>query len=234
MANGKNWVSPGRFKGLGQALYVKGLNPDSFYLSTIKKTEWIENGPVIKKQRITCSLEGCNEIVYEITQVNGQPDVQISVMIDKKAIRDKESVHIAFPFAFTNPTVRIGMDNSFITPEKGQLYGSNKDFFSVQRWIDISDATTGVTLSCPKGALFEIGTMVNEEKINMHLKKWKDSTHSASTLFLYAMNNYWYTNYKADQAGKVKFDFTLHFHGAFNLKEAQKLGMQATQELWVQ
>jgi len=53
-------------------------------------------------------------------------------MIDKKAIRDKESVHIAFPFAFTNPTVRIGMDNSFITPEKGQLYGSNKDFYSVQ------------------------------------------------------------------------------------------------------
>jgi hypothetical protein len=48
------------------------------------------------------------------------------------------------------------------------------------------------------------------------------------------MNNYWYTNYKADQAGKVKFDFTLHFHGAFNLQEAQKLGMQATQELWVQ
>ena len=232
--NGKDWVSPNQFKGLGQAIYVKGLNPDSFFLSTINKSEWIENGPVVKKQRITCSLEGCNEIVYEITQVNGQPDVLISVTIDKKAIRDKESVHIAFPFDFTNPTVRIGMDNSFITPEKGQLYGSNKDFFSVQRWIDISDAATGVTLSCPQGALFEIGSMVNEEKINMHTKKWKDSTHSASTLFLYAMNNYWHTNYKADQTGKVTFDFTLHFHGAFNLQEAQRVGMQATQELWVQ
>jgi len=232
--NGKDWVSPNQFKGLGQAIYVKGLNPDSFFLSTINKSEWIENGPVVKKQRITCSLEGCNEIVYEITQVNGQPDVLISVTIDKKAIRDKESVHIAFPFDFTNPTVRIGMDNSFITPEKGQLYGSNKDFFSVQRWIDISDAATGVTLSCPQGALYEIGSMVNEEKINMHTKKWKDSAHSASTLFLYAMNNYWHTNYKADQTGKVTFDFTLHFHGAFNLQEAQRVGMQATQELWVQ
>jgi len=54
VAKGKDWVSPNQFKGLGQAVYVKGLSPDSFYLTAIKKSEWLENGPVVKKQRITC------------------------------------------------------------------------------------------------------------------------------------------------------------------------------------
>lgn len=157
--------------------------------------------------------------------------MKVSVIFDKKPVREKESVHIAFPFSLNDPVVRIGVDDSFITPEHGQIPGSNKDFFSVQRWLDVSGKDYGVTISSPQGALFEIGKMVNEQKNNRGVKQWESSSHSSATVFLYAMNNYWHTNYKADQAGRVQFDFILQFHKAFDLKNAQKVGMEATQPL---
>jgi alpha-mannosidase len=157
----------------------------------------------------------------------------VSLMIDKKAIRNKESIHIAFPFLINNPTVRIGIDDSLITPEKGQVPGADKDFFSVQRWIDVSGEQDGVTISSPQGALFEIGNMIDEQRTNNGYKTWKNESKSSATIFLYAMNNYWHTNYKADQAGTVTFDFILQFHKAFDIKNAQRVGMETTQPLLV-
>jgi alpha-mannosidase len=230
----KEWVNTSsQFKGLAQAVYVKGLNPDSFFLSTVKKMEWIENNSLIKKQRITCSLDGTNEVQYEITQFKNLNYLQLSVMIDKQAIRDKESIHIAFPFSIDNPKVRIGMDDSLITPEDGQIPGSNKDYYSVQRWLDVSNENEGVTISSPQGALFEIGNMIDEQRTNNGYKPWKTESKSSATIFLYAMNNYWHTNYKAEQSGKVQFDFILRFHKAFNTKDAQPTGAETTQPLLI-
>ncbi len=229
--NNKEWVNNNSFKGLLQALYVKGLNPNNFSLSTFKKMEWMENGTVEKKLRITCSMEGTNEVIYEITQYNGLYYLLLSVIIDKKAIREKEGVHIAFPFAIPGATVRLSMGDSFIIPGKDQIPGSNKDFFSVQRWVDVSDDKDGVTISSPQGALFEVDKIINEERVNNGYKKWKDSVHSSPNIFLYAMNNYWHTNYKSDQEGKVRFDFYLYFHNTFNAEKENHFGYESTQPL---
>lgn len=229
----KEWVKPSIYRGLGQAVYVKGLNPDSFFLSSVKKIETSENGPVINKQKMTAALEGLNEVQYEITQFNGLNYLQLSVLIDKKSIRDKESVHIAFPFSISDPIVRIGIDDSLIIPEKGQIPGSDKDFFSVQRWLDVSNKNEGITISSPQGALFEIGNMINEQRTNNGYKSWKKEVRANATVFLYAMNNYWHTNYKADQNGKVKFDFILQFHKSFSGENALHFGLEATQPLLI-
>jgi hypothetical protein len=228
----KEWVDKNNKAGnLLQALYMHGLNPDSTSPSALKKMEWIEDGPAAKKLRVECDLKGANDVIYEITQFESLDNIKLSVIIDKKAVREKESVHIAFPFAVSGANARIGMDGTFFMPEQGQVPGANKDFFSVQRWIDISNQQNGVTICSPQGALFEIGDLTNEEKINNGYKKWKDSAHSSPHLFLYAMNNYWHTNYKADQEGKVKFDFYLTFHRAFNAASADRFGYEMTQPL---
>lgn len=222
--NGREWVDTNKYNGLGAAIYVKGYNPANFFLASIKKMEWLKTEPNIKTQRITCSLEGMNEVIYEIKQISGDDKLYLSVLLDKKSIREKESVHIALPFLFKQPTVRVGMDDTFISPEKGQLKGSNREFFSVQKWIDVSDENAGVTITCPAAGLFELSEMIDENRITRDTKTWKESSKSASTLFIYAMNNYWHTNYKADQEGKVQFNITLSFHQKFDLKKAQQLG----------
>jgi hypothetical protein len=228
---GSELVNNNQFKSLMQGVYVKGLDPSSFTLSKFRRMETVEDGPVRKKVTLTADMDGANEIVYEVNQYKGSDILHLAVIVDKKAIRDKEALHIAFPFAIRSPEVKIGVGDTYITPEKGSIPGSNKDFYSVQRWIDVSDASGGVTIVSPQGALWEVGKLINEEKTVNGFKKWETSGSSSADIFLYAMNNYWHTNYKADQAGKVRFDFYLSFHGPFDLKKAVQFGYIVTEPL---
>lgn len=146
-----------------------------------------------------------------------------------KPSRDKASLHLALPFKIPNATVRIGIGDTCVTPESGRIPGSNNDFFCAQRWIDVSNDSMGVTIVCPQGALWEVGEMVDERKVNPGkgtnpemYKAWKTEAKSSSTIYLYALNNYWHTNFKADQPGHVSFRVTLLPHGAFDAATATR------------
>lgn len=231
-ARGREWVRPAPFHGLLQALYVAGRNPDSARQSTSPHRSWAENGPVLQRLRVVCALNGTEEVDYEISLYRGLDVLHLTAVIDKASIREKESLHLAFPFRLNHPSVRIGVGDTWITPEKGQIPGSNSDFFAVQRWLDVSDAAgAGVTLVSPQGALFETGCLVDERPLNQGYKKWLGHNASAATVFLYAMNNYWHTNYKADQAGRVRFDVYLHLHGAFDAGQAARWGAEGVEPL---
>jgi alpha-mannosidase len=159
-------------------------------------------------------------------------------LLEKSAIRDKESLHLALPFNIPNATVRIGIGDTCVTPESGRIPGSNNDFFCAQRWIDVSNDSMGVTIVCPQGALWEVGEMVDERKVNPgkgtnpeYYKAWKTEAKSSSTIYLYALNNYWHTNFKADQEGPITFDLYLKMHGPFKLEEARRFGLEMTRPL---
>ncbi len=231
--NEQEWADTTVFKGIQSALYVEGLNPGTFSSSHVKKIEQVASGPVVRKYVITCSLDGTNEVNYYITQFNHLNTLLLSTVIDKKAIREKESVHIAFPFALKNATTRIGIGDTFITPGHGQLSAANKDYYSVERWIDISDASSGITISSPQCALFEIGDMTDERRVNRGEKLWKKENASSPIIFAYAMNNYWNTNYKADQSGIAQFDFYCQLHDVFSHTGAGQFGVEVNQPLVV-
>lgn len=155
--------------------------------------------------------------------------------VDLPATREKQSHHVSMSFDVMGPTVRIGIGDTCITPESGRIPGSNNDFFCAQRWIDISNDSMGVTIVCPQGALWEIGELVDERKVNPgkgtdpeHYKAWKSEARSSSTLYLYALNNYWHTNFKAEQEGPITFDLYLRMHGPFKLEDARRFGLEMT------
>lgn len=152
--------------------------------------------------------------------------------------RTKGALHIALPFNIPNATVRIGIGDTCVTPESGRIPGSNNDFFCVQRWIDVSNDSMGVTIVCPQGAIWEVGEMVDERKVNPgkgtnpeYYKAWKTEAKSSSTIYLYALNNYWHTNFKADQEGPIVFDIYLKMHGPFKLEDARRFGLEMTRPL---
>lgn len=228
-----SWIDPKAPFGLFQALYVPGRNPAQYVTTRCVGVDTLENGPLMQTIRMTSTMAGAESVVYEISRTTLKDRIKCTIRIDKKAIRDKESVHIALPFNLVKPEVRIGMGDGYYKPSTDQTPGSNKDFFSVQRWIDVSGSGKGVTVSCPQGGLFEIGEMVNEEQVNHGSKKWKDTYKDDDTLFVYLMNNYWHTNYKADQEGMVKIDLYLRFHQDFNATAAYRFGMESVRPLLV-
>jgi hypothetical protein len=158
--------------------------------------------------------------------------------LDAPKTREKYGIHGALPFNIPNATVRIGIGDTCVTPESGRIPGSNNDFFCAQRWIDVSNDSMGVTIVCPQGAIWEVGEMVDESKVNPgrgtnpeKYKAWKTEAKSSSTIYLYALNNYWHTNFKADQEGPITFDLYLKMHGPFKLEEARRFGLEMTRPL---
>jgi hypothetical protein len=184
------------------------------------------------------SAPWCSSFVLNHYTSFGDSLITANLSFDKTAVRDKESLHLALPFNIPNTTVRIGISDTCVTPESGRIPGSNNDFFCAQRWIDVSNDSMGVTIVCPQGALWEVGEMVDERKVNPGkgtnpemYKAWKTEAKSSSTIYLYALNNYWHTNFKADQEGPITFDLYLKMHGPFKLEEAKRFGLEMTRPL---
>jgi uncharacterized lipoprotein YddW (UPF0748 family) len=107
--------------------------------------------------------------------------------------------------------------------------GASKNYFSVQRWVDVSDALGGVTLTTIDAPLIQLG----EIRTDPIVAGWEDQAESSSTVFSYVMNNYWETNYRAAQDDNVEFHYSLKAHGAFDEKEAERFGLEDAHPLVV-
>ncbi|WP_228457679.1 hypothetical protein [Chryseobacterium indologenes] len=107
------------------------------------------------------------------------------------------------------------------------------DYWYSRRWVDASSAQKGIQWMMLETPLIEAATMIDERMVidNSH-KKWKDNgTPGTTNWFSYAMNNYWHTNYKADQEGPVHYHYVLRPHDGFNSVENEKSAAAFTQPL---
>jgi len=234
LQQGKEWVDTSLFKGMMQLLYVDGLNPALYQSASIFESGWMDDGPVVKTLQYTANLPGTHGVQGSISQFADLDFLKVTIAIDKKEVRGKESVHIALPFKISNPEVRMDAGLGVYGPDYQQLPGSNKEYYSVPRWLNVSGSEGHVTVACPQGALFEVGAMMDEQKDVKGYKRWKQTQTSSSLIFLYAMNNYWHTNFKAGQEGKATFDVYLKFrHQPFKADEANKFGYECTEPFWV-
>ena len=90
--------------------------------------------------------------------------------------------------------------------------------------MDISNREFGVTWATANAPLVEIGEITTEQP-------WMKSIKTSSSIYSYVMNNYWHTNYKADQEGPVSFAYSIRPHAAFDATEAGKFGLEPLQNV---
>ncbi|MBK9759282.1 MAG: hypothetical protein IPO90_04735 [Flavobacteriales bacterium] len=68
-------------------------------------------------------------------------------------------------------------------------------------------------------------------RVKPGVQSLEDRGAFSSTIYLYALNNYWHTNFKADQEGPITYDIYLKMHGPFKLEEARRFGLEMTRPL---
>jgi hypothetical protein len=212
--------------GLNEYLYLPGKNPDSITHVTNVNVALKEKGPLVGSILISAAAPGCDRYSAEIRLVAGMPRVDIMNNMVKRAIRDPESVHIAFPFDVPGTQTRYDVANAFVRPEKDQLAGSCKNYLSVTGCADASNAGFGVSLLTRDAPLIELGTIVVEQP-------WVKSISSSPIMYSYAMNNYWHTNYKADQSGPVELRYSILPHDTFKPEDALRAELDLRQPLIV-
>ena len=201
---------------LNQYLYVSGgdesliLNLDyskeladlTVHVPTSAKL--IENLSTPLGQRLTIETSAKNTplVRSEYLLYDDAKRIDIVNTVQKDSIRDKEAVYFAFPFAARQPRFEYQIQNGWLRPNDDQLPGACREWFTPQNLVHLQDGEYSVAWSSPDAPLVTL--------VDINRGKWL--THLEITnghLYCYVMNNYWWTNYRAEQGGDFRFRFSI-------------------------
>ena len=103
----------------------------------------------------------------------------------------------------------------------------------MQRWVDVSNLEHGVTWATVDAPLVQMGEIRTD--IGPYLTSpevWLNHIQPSATLYSYIMNNYWETNYKADQGGNAEFCYSIRPHiGPYDQTRAARFGIERSRPL---
>ena len=112
-----------------------------------------------------------------------------------------------------------------MTVERDQQPGSCRDWYCHTHWVWLHEGNDGVLWSGPDTPLFTLNDLFRGA--------WRRTIVPDGTLFAYAMNNYWHTNYAASQGGAVTFRFRLSLVAPGDAAEPVRRGWAACEPLYV-
>ncbi len=209
--------------------YLPGKDPKDAVPSGETTLSVVENGPLFVTIEAVSKAPGAYSVTRRYRIIDSLDYLEISNTVDKQPVKDKESVHFAFPFNVPDGEVRYDIAWGVVRPDEDQLPGGNRNFFSVQRWADVSAKKDGITLATLDAPLIELAGM-NAEEWNLEAHRpWLKQVPETQTVYSYVMNNYWHTNYKAYQDGPVNFRYALRPHKAFDSAGAKRFGIEMSQ-----
>jgi alpha-mannosidase len=197
------------------------------------KITTLENGPLVASLLVESQADGGRSLRSEIRVIAGQPQVEIDNVLDKLAIRAKEGTHFGFAFNIPDPVTRADIPWGVMELEKDQLPPANRNWLCFQRWLDISNRERGVTWCSLDVPLFESGDMTaNVQGPATNSPVWLRRLQSSATIYSWATNNHWYTNFPLSQEGKLRFRYRILPHkGAYDAAAANRFGMEQAQPL---
>jgi alpha-mannosidase len=217
--------------GLNDYIYVPGRDPAQRQTASLSKVFLADSGPLVATVRFESEAPGCSSLVREIRLAAGLEHLEITNSFEKTKTRDKESLHFAFPFEVPGGILRADLGWGVIEPEKGQLAGSCKDFLSVHNWLDITGPGAGLTWVTLSSPLVEPGAITSEIPGKSGVRNWKRDITPGQIFYSYVANNYWHTNYKADQEGPVTVRYAIRPHRAFDPARAKRFGLEMSRPL---
>lgn len=223
-------VDAANFPGLAHYLYVPGVDPAKAMAASDSGMSF-EEGPVLTTIAVRSQAPGAQGLLREYRVVRGLGRLDIAVTVDKTPVREKEGVHIAFPFAVPGATVRVDTGWAWARPEADQIEGACRDFLCARDSVDLSNGEYGLTWTSLDAPLVEFGAITDETPRESERRVWRRALEPSTTIFSYAMNNYWHTNYKADQAGPVTLRYAVSPHLGSDPATAKKLAAEAATPL---
>jgi alpha-mannosidase len=163
-------------------------------------------GPVAASLIIKSSPKMCPSLEQRIILYDDVKRVDLVNILDKEETFAPEAVYFAFPFEVgpgkIGPNVRFEIADADMAPGTEQLPGTTLDWHTVQNWVEFSGKDARVIWSPVEAPLVQFG--------DINTGKWLTRLDLANAwVFSYAMNNYWMTNFKASQEGRVEFRYSL-------------------------
>ena len=201
---------------LFQYLYVAGRDPSRAVPASGGVIAASDIGPLVAVIDLRTQAPATSGIRRTLRVVAGSDLLEMDVEIDKIAVRDKESGHLAFPLNVPGGVIRVDLGEALVEPDRNQLPGSCRDFIGAHSVVDISNAESGVSIATLDAPLLELGAITDERPNDRGTRSWRERTAPGTTVYAYLFNNYWHTNYKAYQQGTLTYRFVLRAHAAYD------------------
>lgn len=211
-------------EGLNDYIYSGRIAADPRGIDRVTRVEVLDDGPVAATLRIVSDAPGCNALWRDVTVYRGLGRVDIRNTVDKQDILEHESVRFVFPFNFAHPEITMDLAMSEMHPEREQLAGVNKHYYSLLNGMAVGDLEHAVCLTTLDAPFVELGTPSGEDyRLNpRHGYGWWPSAQISPVVYSWVMNNTWRTNYKASQGGVASFRYSLQISDPFDLKLKQR------------
>ena len=240
--DGKERVKPSEWSGLNQLVYARGGDHSALWTSSDRSD--LKNPPQLDlaQSRLTHSrrqklpgigvrlvadrtLDGFPSLESSVTLYDDLPWIDIENRLVKSPTLAKEALYVAFPFAFTKPTVEMEVPLGRMTVERDQQPGSCRDWYCHTHWVWLHEGTDGLLWSGPDTPLLTLNDLFRGA--------WRRSIVPDGTLFAYAMHNYWHTNFVAAQGGAATFRFRISLVAPGDAAEPVRRGWAACDPLSV-
>src|SRR5690606_29981468 len=198
--SGKNFAAA---TGLNAFVYSGRNASDPVVNTTVEKIVPLWSGPVASTLRVISHPAGTHRLAQDITLYQGIPRVDIRNVVDKTKSYACENIRFEFPFDIDNAETEIDLAFGRMRPEREQLSGANKNFFSVNNGVAVTGLKHSVLLTTVDTPILELGKMTGEAWMSDRktFLDWKRQSTSSPTVYSWVMNNSWRTNYKASQEG---------------------------------
>lgn len=206
--------SPYKF---GQYLYVTGGDGDTQMINPFPalppgqltvhaagggKYLGVEKMPWGQSIRLTSSGTNTPHINTEILLFNDEKKIEFRYDVQKDYTTQKEGVYFAFPVAVSPPDFMYATQQQWVDPAHDLMKGGSLEWFNIQQWMAVRDANLAVGIVPLDAPLASFG--------DINRGTWPGTfAPKSGTIFSYAMNNYWHTNYRAGQGGDFRFRYTL-------------------------
>jgi hypothetical protein len=137
---------------------------------------------------------GPRGLMFEIRLHNREKRIELAFSIIKKSITDPESFYIAFPFQLDGGKHYTEVAGGVIETGVDQITGSSNDWYTVQNFTSVRNDNMQIVLGSNEMPLMQFGA-INTGRYTA------GATPQTTNIFSWPMNNYWVTNFNADQRG---------------------------------
>ena len=160
------------------------------------------------------------EIGLEILLFDNEKKMGFRYTVEKSYTTAKEGVYFAFPAAVESPTFEYATQQGWVNPSRDMLKGASLEWFSVQKWMAVHNSNLTLGIVPVDASLASFGDINRGE--------WPEEFHpKTSTIFSYAMNNYWHTNYRAGQGGTFTFRYVMTSAARLDPAELTRMGWES-------
>lgn len=147
---------------------------------------------------------GNTPVRCEIRLYHDSPDIELVYTVRRTANTSADAVYVAFPFAGGPSSLSFDVQGGEVQPGVNQLEGTSSEWNTIQNYVSIRNLPeTGQSLLVmPDTPMAQLGDMLGGR-----FQYFKE--YERPYVFSWVMNNYWTTNFKAEQEGEFSWRYVI-------------------------